>query len=204
MSAYFVSLTFDSQCPHYQEINRYRALFDAKFSRNNKLQMTLIAPFEINFNSKNHALDFEEHLVEVVDNHLMGHPAHQKITFSSIGMALDRKGLIYLRLDLMEDLVHIQESLMELVREYGGRFLDINKSRSADVYEKIVLPIGRTTPKNFNLALDEAKDRFSLPITLKPKTISLFEKKPGLWPLKMTVFRYPINEESFSLERVVV
>ena len=204
MSVFFVGLTFNSQCPHYQDINRYRALFDAKFSRNIRLQMTLIPPFEINLGSKAQKYDFEEHLIEVVDNHLLGHPKDRKMTFQSIGMALDRSGFIYLRLDGQEDLLHIQESLIETVKSYGARFLSLNKNRSASIHERIVLPIGRTNAKNFDLALEEAKSKFEFPLTLKPETISLFEKKPGIWPLKMTLFRYPINEESFLMENTFV
>jgi hypothetical protein len=200
MSAYFIGLTFSSACPHYQEINRYRALFDDKFSRNNKLQMTLIPPFQINLSNKNKVYDFEEHLQEVIDNHLLGHPIDRKMTFHSIGMALDRAGMIYLRLDAGDDLLHIQESLMEVVGEYGGSFHFLQKRRSTNINERIVLPIGRTSQKNFDLALEEAKCRFDLPLSLKPDSISLFEKKPGLWPLKMTLFRYPINEQSFLME----
>lgn len=201
MSAYFIGLTFSSQCPHYKEINRYRALYDAKYSRNNQLQMTLIPPFQINFTHKNRAYDFEEHLGEVIDNHLLGLPIDRKMVFHSIGMSLDKTGLIYLRLDAGDDLLHIQESLMELVGEYGGHFHYLKKHRSADVDERIILPIGRTTAKNFDMALEEAKSRFELPLELKPDTISLFEKKPGLWPLKMRLFRYPINEQSFLTEK---
>ena len=68
---FFIGLTFDPSSIHYNKIESFRKRFDSKYQRGDKLQLTLLPPFTIDFQNNEALNNFTEELSDLLEGHLV-------------------------------------------------------------------------------------------------------------------------------------
>ena len=197
----FIALTFAENDLNYQKINNFRKRFDEKISRSPLVLMTLMSPFKINDKSASNSYsNLVECLRDDLDTYLSGFEKNFSIIFNSMDFAAGRNGVIYLKPKLPEELFFFQEAAIHELKSMGATFnRDEKKLKNNQKNTHTFLPIGRSdSDLTLQVAIEKAQHEFSMPFSLQAKSISLFEKLPGLWNFKDTLFKF--EEEKSSIQ----
>jgi hypothetical protein len=146
--------------------------------------MSLLPPFEI---SKVNRLDeIMEELQECVSDFFIGVETPMSIEFTSIGIMEKKRPFVYLRPNLPENIIYLQELVHEILCSHDVKF----KSRGKNFFE-MVLPIAKPRfLENLGPSVKEAADNFTLPLQLFTGQFSLFEKFPGQWIIKEGIYQF--------------
>lgn len=173
---YFVGLTFDPGTIHYKKIENFRKRFDSKFLKNDLLQLTILPPFFVDFQTRAEEKKFVEGLSELLEGHLYGLKEASQIEFNGIVFSMGKKGTLSLTPIISPDLLYCQESLYFFLKEYGVKF------KKTKALENLILPIGRFDyPDLLESGIEMAKIEFSSPFVMDAASFTLFQKNPREW-----------------------
>lgn len=194
---FFIGLTFDPGSVHHSKIESFRKRFDSKYQKGEKLQLTLLPPFSIDFANNEELNDFTEELSDLLDSHLMGLDQISQIEFNGITFSMGKKGVLALTPKVSPDLLHAQESLYYFLKEAGARF---KKSKNA---LNPLLPIGRFDfPDLLEGAIEQAKIEFSSPFVMNGLSFILFEKLPQQWVAKNNLYDFDGRNHFFFVNQL--
>jgi hypothetical protein len=194
---YFLGLIFDPSSIHHTKIECFRRRFDSKFIKQEKLQLTILPPFTVDFTSQNQEQDFSEELIELLEGHLYGLTEISQIEFKGINFSAGKKGVISLTPTISPDIIHCQESLYFFLKEYGVKFKN-NKNTFNPI-----LPIGRFDYIDLmESAIEAARIEFSDPFILDARSIVLFEKTPLVWKENNNLFDFELRDHFFFVNHL--
>lgn len=194
---FFIGLTFDPGSVHHSKIESFRKRFDSKYQKGEKLQLTLLPPFSIDFANNEAFTNFTEELSDLLDSHLMGLDQISQIEFNGITFSMGKKGVLALTPKVSPDLLHAQESLYYFLKEAGARF---KKSKNA---LNPLLPIGRFDfPDLLEGAIEQAKIEFSSPFVMNGASFILFEKHPQQWIAKNNLYDFDSRNHFFFVNQL--
>lgn len=194
---FFIGLTFDPGSVHHSKIESFRKRFDSKHQKGEKLQLTLIPPFSIDFANNEEMKSFTEEISDLLDSHLMGLDEISQIEFNGITFSMGKKGVLALTPIVSADLLHAQESLYYFLKESGARF---KKSKNA---LNPLLPIGRFDfPDLLEGAIEQAKIEFSSPFVMNGVSFVLFEKHPQQWIAKNNLYDFDSRNHFFFVNQL--
>jgi len=202
---FFIALTFFESDLYCQKINSYRSRFDYKKSYSPQLLMSLLPPFQF----KAHHLSTSEYyeLVECLrddlDDFFTGHDGHFPIHFDGFDFNVGKKGVVYLKPRLPEELFFFKQRAVSYVKELGSSFCRLEKNlKNKNDSEYTFLPIARTSDQDFlGQAVSKAKTEFSRPFFLQAKEVALYEKVPGQWICRSILHHFNSTETSQYIHR---
>ncbi len=194
---YFIGLTFDPSSVHHTKIESFRQRFDSKFGKAEKLQLTILPPFSIDFHNKDEADEFVEDLADLLEGHLYGLEEASQTEFNGITFTMGKKGVLALTPIISSDLLHCQESLYFYLKESGVKF---KKSKGAF---NPILPIGRFDyMDSLETAIEVAKVEFSSPFVMNALSFVLFEKTPQEWKIKNNLYDFNFRDHFFFVNEL--
>lgn len=194
---FFIGLTFDPSSIHYNKIESFRKRFDSKFQKGEKLQLTLLPPFSIDFPNNEGLANFTEELSDLLDSHLYGLDQVSQIEFNGITFSMGKKGVLALTPKIAPELFYIQESLYSFLKESGARF---KKSKNAT---NPLMPIGRFDFHDLlESAIEVAKIEFSSPFVMNGASFVLFEKGPQQWIIKNNLYDFDSRDHFFFVNQL--
>lgn len=194
---FFIGLTFDPGSVHHSKIESFRKRFDSKHQKGEKLQLTLMPPFSIDFANNEEMNNFTEELSDILDSHLMGLDQISQIEFNGITFSMGKKGVLALTPKMSPDLLHAQESLYYFLKESGARFKKTKNSLNP------LLPIGRFDfPDLLEGAIEQAKIEFSSPFVMNGASFVLFEKHPQQWIAKNNLYDFDSRNHFFFVNQL--
>ncbi len=194
---YFIGLTFDPGSIHHNKVESFRKRFDSKYLKNEKLQLTLLPPFTIDFQSNEESKNFIEELSDLLEGHLHGLHDDSQIEFNGITFSMGKKGVIALTPIISPNLLHCQESLYFFLKEEGAKF---KKSKNA---LNPMLPIGRFDFfDQLESAIETAKIEFSSPFVMNALSFVLFEKTPNQWAPRINLFDFEVRDHFFFVDHL--
>lgn len=194
---FFIGLTFDPGSVHHSKIESFRKRFDSKYQKGEKLQLTLMPPFSIDFANNEEMNNFTEDLADILDGHLMGLDQISQIEFNGITFSMGKKGVLALTPKVSPDLLHAQESLYYFLKESGARFKKTKNSLNP------LLPIGRFDfPDLLEGAIEQAKIEFSSPFVMNGASFVLFEKHPQQWIAKNNLYDFDSRNHFFFVNQL--
>ncbi|MGZ3810063.1 MAG: hypothetical protein ACXVCE_18415, partial [Bacteriovorax sp.] len=189
---FFIGLTFDPSSIHHNKIESFRKRFDSKYHKGEKLQLTLLPPFSIDFQNNEELNNFTEDLSDLLDSHLHGLDQISQIEFNGITFSMGKKGVLALTPKISPDLLHCQESLFYFLKEAGARF---KKTKNAS---NPLLAIGRFDFSDLlEGAIEVAKIEFSSPFVMNGVSIVLFEKSPQQWIARNNLYDFDPRNHFF-------
>lgn len=179
----FVGLTFAEDNFFAKKIQSFRSRFDEKVLTNPSVYMPLVPPFEIPVGELG---SLEEEIAEELDGFFYGHDGDQSIKFTGIDVHSHAKNnLLFLNPEEATDLLHCEESLIQVCREHVE---DREKRPKAD---KKFLTIGRfMEPTSLHVALQAAQIEFQDCTELPVSGICLFQKNQGIWYQQRTLYEF--------------
>jgi hypothetical protein len=194
---FFIGLTFDPGSVHHSKIESFRKRFDSKHLKGEKLQLTLMPPFSIEFANNEEMKNFTEELSDILDSHLMGLDLISQIEFNGITFSMGKKGVLALTPKVSPDLLHAQESLYYFLKESGAKFKKTKNSLNP------LLPIGRFDfPDLLEGAIEQAKIEFSSPFVMNGASFVLFEKHPQQWIAKNNLYDFDSRNHFFFVNQL--
>lgn len=205
---FFIALTFQESDLHCQKINSYRSRYDYKKSRSPHLLMSLLPPFSMGDKSLTplQMSELVECLRDDLDNFFTGHEDNYLIHFDGFDFNIGKKGVVYLKPRLPEELFFFKEMSISYLKEFGMNFKREEKNlKNNNESEYIFLPIARTSDQDLlGHAVSKAQSEFSRPFTLQAKEVALFEKQPGQWVCRSILHHFnQEDEKSFTPELVL-
>ena len=194
---FFIGLTFDPSSIHHTKIESFRKRFDSKYQKDEKLQLTLLPPFTIDFQKNDELNNFIEELSDLLDSHLYGLEEISQIEFNGISFSMGKKGVLALTPKISPDLFYCQESLHSFLKESGARF---KKSKDAT---NPLLPIGRFDfSDHLESAIETAKVEFSSPFVMNGASFVLFVKGPQQWIAKTNLYDFDSRDHFFFVNEL--
>lgn len=194
---FFIGLTFDPSSIHYTKIESFRKRFDSKYHKDEKLQLTLLPPFAIDFQNNDEFNNFTEGLSDLLEGHLFGLGQISQIEFNGISFSMGKKGVLALTPKISPDLFYCQESLHSFLKESGARF-----KKSKDTTNPL-LPIGRFDYSDLlESAIETAKLEFSSPFVMNGAHFVLFEKSPHQWIAKINLYDFDSRDHFFFVNQL--
>jgi hypothetical protein len=186
---FFIGLTFDTSSIHYNKIESFRSRFDSKYQKDEKIQLTLLPPFSIDFINNDAVTHFNEGLSELLEGHLYGLDQISQIEFNGITFSMGKKGVLALTPKISTELFYCQESLYSFLKESGARFKKTKNTSNP------LLPIGRFDyPELLESAIETAKIEFSTPFILNGASFTLFEKGQQHWIAKTNLYDFEYRD----------
>lgn len=200
---FFIALTFDENSLHYQKIDNFRKRFDYKSGRSSLVLMTLLSPFHF-VQNKLSATEYDkiiECLRDDLDNFMSGPDRDFRIEFNGFDFAAGKKGVVYLKPRLPDELFFFQETALDFLQESGAIFnRDEKGMKFSEKAMHTFLPIGRGDDQDLlQRAVEKARHEFMSPFHLKTKSVMLFEKKPGLWLPRVELYRF-LDQQSDNVK----
>lgn len=170
----FVGLTFAEDTFFAKKIQSFRSRFDEKILTNPSVHMPIVAPFEIPVTSLG---SLEQELIEELDGFFFGHSGDQSVQFTGLDvLSHSKKSLLYLNPEEQTDLLHCEESLVEICSDY------VEERQHRPNKDKKFLTIGRfQDPASLHAALSVGQVEFSDCTELPVRGICLFKKHQGIW-----------------------
>lgn len=194
---FFIGLTFDSSSIHHTKIESFRKRFDSKYHKDEKLHLTLLPPFSIDFPKNDDLNNFVEELSDLLDSHLYGLEEISQIEFNGISFSMGKKGVLSLTPKISPELFYCQESLHSFLKESGARF---KKSKDAT---NPLLPIGRFDfSDKLESAIETAKVEFSSPFVMNGASFVLFLKGPQQWIAKTNLYDFDSRDHFFFVNQL--
>ncbi len=194
---FFIGLTFDQSSIHHAKIESFRKRFDSKYHKAERLQLTLLPPFTIEFQNNHEMSEFTEELSDLLDSYLHGLNEISQIEFNGITFSMGKKGVLALTPKISPDLLHCQESIYEFLKESGAHF---KKSKNA---ANPLLPIGRFDfIDSLESAIETAKIEFSSPFVMNGASFVLFEKKQEHWIAKNNLYDFDSRNHFFFVNEL--
>ncbi|MBC7539341.1 MAG: hypothetical protein H7281_11010 [Bacteriovorax sp.] len=194
---FFIGLTFDPSSIHHTKIESFRKRFDSKYQKGEKLQLTLLPPFTIDFQKNDEINNFEEDLSDLLDSHLLGIDQISQIEFNGISFSMGKKGVLGLTPKISPDLFYCQESLHSFLKESGARFKKSKETTNP------LLPIGRFDySDHMESAIETAKIEFSSPFVMNGASFVLFEKGPQQWIAKTNLYDFDTRDHFFFVNQL--
>lgn len=194
---FFIGLTFDPSSIHHTKIESFRKRFDSKFQKGEKLQLTLLPPFTIDFQNNDEFNNFVEELSDLLDSHLFGLDQISQIEFNGITFSMGKKGVLALTPKISPELFYCQESLHSFLKESGARF-----KKSKDTTNPL-LPIGRFDYSDLmESAIETAKIEFSSPFVMNGASFMLFEKGPQQWIARTNLYDFDSRDHFFFVNEL--
>lgn len=194
---FFIGLTFDSSSIHHTKIESFRKRFDSKFNKGEKLQLTLLPPFTIDFQNNDELNNFTEELSDLLDSQLFGLKQISQIEFNGISFSMGKKGVLALTPKISPELFYCQESLHSFLKESGARF-----KKSKDTTNPL-LPIGRFDYSDLlESAIETAKIEFSSPFVMNGASFVLFLKGPQQWVEKTNLYDFDSRDHFFFVNQL--
>lgn len=190
----FVGLTFAEDNFFGKKIQSFRSRYDEKTLTNPSVHMPLVPPFEIPVSSLK---SLEQEVTEELESFFYGHDGDQSVQFTGIDVhSYGKNNLLFLNPAEQTDLLHCEESLIQVCREHVE---DREKRPKAD---KKFLTIGRfTDPATLHGALSVAQVEFQDCTELPVKGICLFQKNQGIWYQQANLFDFK-HTDSFKIHSV--
>ncbi|MDD4974162.1 MAG: hypothetical protein PHY93_07405 [Bacteriovorax sp.] len=194
---FFIGLTFDPSSIHHTKIESFKKRFDSKFQKGEKLQLTILPPFSIDFQNNDELNNFTEELSDLLDSHLFGLEQISQIEFNGISFSMGKKGVLALTPKISPELFYCQESLYSFLKESGARF-----KKSKDTTNPL-LPIGRFDyPDLMESAIETAKLEFSSPFVINGASFVLFEKVHQQWIIKTNLYDFDSRDHFFFVNEL--
>lgn len=194
---FFIGLIFDQSSIHHNKIESFRKRFDSKYQKNERLQLTLLPPFTIDFQKNEEQNSFTEELSDLLDSHLYGLDQISQIEFNGITFSMGKKGVLALTPKISPELFYCQESLYSFLKDSGARF---KKSKNAT---NPLLPIGRFDYLNLlESAIETAKVEFSSPFVMNGASFVLFEKGHQQWIAKTNLYDFDSRDHFFFVNQL--
>ena len=194
---FFIGLTFDPSSIHHTKIESFRKRFDSKYQKDEKLQLTLLPPFTIDFQKNDELNNFIEGLSDLLDSHLFGLDQISQIEFNGISFSMGKKGVLALTPKISPELFYCQESLHSFLKESGARF-----KKSKDTTNPL-LPIGRFEySDHLESAIETAKIEFSSPFVMNGAHFVLFEKVHQQWIAKTNLYDFDSRDHFFFVNEL--
>lgn len=194
---FFIGLTFEPSSIHHNKIESFRSRFDSKYQKGEKLQLTLLPPFTIDFQNNEGLNSFTEELADLLDGHLYGLEQVSQIEFNGITFSMGKKGVLALTPKISPELFYCQESLHSFLKESGAHF---KKSKNAT---NPLLPIGRFDYSDLlESAIETAKIEFSSPFVMNGASFVLFEKGPQQWIAKNNLYDFDSRDHFFFVNQL--
>lgn len=194
---FFIGLTFDPSSIHHNKVESFRKRFDSKFQKGEKLQLTILPPFTIDFPKNEDFNNFTEELTDLLEGHLFGLDLISQIEFNGITFSMGKKGVLALTPKVSPELFYCQESLYSFLKESGARF---KKSKNAT---NPLLPIGRFDfTDKLESAIEVAKVEFSQPFVMNAASFVLFERTPQQWIAKTNLYDFDSRDHFFFVNQL--
>ena len=170
----FIGLTFSEDNFFAKKIQSFRGRYDEKILTNPSVHMPLVPPFEIPVASLE---SLEQEITEELESFFFGHTGDQSVRFTGMDVQSHaKKSLLFLNPEAHTDMLHCEESLIQICREYVE---DREKRPKAD---KKFLTIGRFhDPASLHAALSVAQIEFQDTTELPVSSVCLFTKNQGIW-----------------------
>ena len=194
---FFIGLTFDPSSIHHTKIESFRKRFDSKYQKHEKLQLTLLPPFTIDFQKNEDFYKFTEELADVLDSQLFGIEQISQIEFNGISFSMGKKGILGLTPKISPELFYCQESLHSFLKESGARFKKSKETTNP------LLPIGRFEySDHLESAIETAKIEFSSPFVMNGASFVLYEKGPQQWVAKTNLYDFDSRDHFFFVNEL--
>lgn len=188
----FVAFTFHENNTLSRKVESFRKRFDPKFDSKLDPHISLLAPFEIDVVDTNNLV---EELQEEVESFFHGHSANPKLGILGLDMVkVSKEYLLYLNPNFNDDLLHCMEGVQAVCESYIPKNVTYQKNK------KQFIPVARSYDiESLDLAVQVARDEFNLNSELSIKSISLFEKRFGMWINVADLMTFEKNAENFLL-----
>ncbi len=169
---YFIGLTFhdDQNC---RKVSEFRRRFDAKFTGQLPLHMTLFAPFYL---CQTQIKDLAVDLIDQLDVHFYL-DENLAVTYTGIdALRVKKANILHLKPIFDDNFSYCIDDLYGLVQTY------LEREDKIKTKNKTFLTMARTYDdiQTFNV-IEKLELEFNFPLYLKVASISLFEKKFGQW-----------------------
>ncbi len=193
MAQLFVAINFREETLLSQKIAGFRKRFDPKYRTYCFFHMALLAPFE--------TLDKEvpsliETLKEELESFYYDEVKAPMMSFTGVDVySHNKKNILYLNPYYDINLGYCSEIILDICKSY------ISPNSKYKPNKKQFLPLGYFSNKEeLSKILEQVQLEFQSNGELEIESISLYEKKFGLWFEKETLLSFEKNQASFLQE----
>jgi hypothetical protein len=174
MAKIFVGFNFSTECLLSRKIVGFKKRFDPKYNHYSFPHMSMLAPIEV---SEGSIEDLQETLKEELDTFFYGGQDTPKLGFTGIGVLQHkRKHMLYLNPLYSTDLEYCSEIVLDICKSFSTKGVKYKENK------KQLLPLGFFTNTNeLQVIMDHAKLEFTSFNELPIESISLYQKKMGIW-----------------------
>jgi len=174
LTRHFVGLTFFSENLLSRKIDGFKKRFDPKYMEHMDLHMSLLAPFDINLKDQK---ALKEELEEEVDAFFYGNETNPYLSFSGVDIHSQGKhNILYMNPIFDEDMNYLMESVRGICESFVPKGVKYKRNK------KQFLPLGDFQDVNaLASVMVRAHNEFDYSGQLFISSISLFEKKAGIW-----------------------
>jgi hypothetical protein len=190
-SKLYVGLSFYMGTIQSRKIQTFTQRFDPKHYNSHWLTMSLMPPFEIERTDTEYLID---ELREEMEAFYHGHSESYSMHFRGIDVhRYKRHQILFLNPELSSEMEHCQDSLFSICQSYI-----FQRERKSKDKKRFFLPIGRFK-ENYQLEVgyEVAKRELQLPLVLPVASVSLFEKKLGIWQERAVLHNFERDDELF-------
>ena len=190
MTKLFVGFNFTPEGLLSRKVTGFRKRFDPKYNQYGFPHMAMLAPFEIHDND---VVDLTETLKEELDSFFYDNKTMPRLDFAGIGVyEHNKKKLLYLNPNFDIDLGYCSEVVLEICKSFIPKTIRYKENA------RQFLPLGIFyNMKDMFEVMEHAKVEFENNSPLPIESISLYEKKFGIWVEKEVLVSFVENETHF-------
>ncbi|MAX65555.1 MAG: hypothetical protein CME66_01320 [Halobacteriovoraceae bacterium] len=190
MAKLFVALNFSSDGLLSRKITGFRRRFDPKYNQYSFAHMSLLAPFEV-FDSD--IAELGETLKEEIETFYYDNKTAPKLAFTGVGVhEYKRKQHLYLNPCYNIDLSHCSDMIVDICKSFIPRSVKYKENKSQ------FLPLGVfNNEDDLHTVLEHAKLEFNHNSELTIKSISLYQRRMGIWVENEVLVKFPDSEKHF-------
>lgn len=190
MSRLFVAYNFSNSGLLSRKITGFRKRFDPNYNKYSFPHMAVLAPFEIEDRNMG---DLAETLKEEMDTFFYGNSTTPKLGFGGLGVyEHKRKKILHLKPQYDADLRYCSEIVLDICTSYIPRSFHYKPNKEQ------FIPLGYfSNPNELHDVMTHAQVEFKTNSTLPIDSISLYERKMGVWFEKEILIDFEENETAF-------
>lgn len=189
MSKLFVGFNFSPESSLAKKITGFRRRFDPKFNQYSFSHMAMLAPFEVN---DGQVESLSETLKEEFESFFYGNP-RPNLGFTGLGVFQHKKkNILYLNPHYGTNLDYCSEIVLEICKDHMRSQLRYKENNNQ------FLPLGYfQSIEDLNIVMEQAQIEFTNFAELSIDSISLYEKKYGIWTEKETLIQFEQKDSPF-------
>lgn len=195
MAKFFVALNFAENSLLSQKISGFRKRFDPKYRTYSFFHMSLLAPFEV---QDNQVESLKETLKEELDSFFYDVKDAPTLSFTGVDVyAHQKRKILYLNPYYDINLGYCSEIVLDICKSFIKPALNYKQNK------KQFLPLGYfSSNEELHKVMEQASLEFRSNGELEIESISLYEKKFGLWVEREVLLSFEKRQESFLQETI--